>query len=1168
MGNLKFGDISTQDLDLIIQYIPSYDFPEQDTETFHIPGKNGDLVINSGSFKNTTRSYSIASIFKPGTDFIANSEKLINWLTAHPGYHRLEDTYDPNVYRLAIFRSKGTLPNYYNKATVFNVTFECMPQRYLKIGEKVTIYSFAGVANLQNISINIVNPTEYKALPEITLKNIPDSGENVLMFNVINYNEEVTSSIILDSIPNDSMTFDSEHQIVYAIQNGMTKNLSRYVHLNGKPFPSLDSNKNTIEIKKYSKVKNTIDKFNTLIDNKKQVLFAKYLPFETVLQSKESKADIKSFDSIKNSKMETFDAEAYTNLALDNAEYAEMRSFNEVLQQTCFMLGFNLDRFKGPDSKKINIIRQTYGSPTGGSPVYYIEINGQYNPQPSQIYTIDGTIAIFYNQDKASYSIFILRPLVDKNGNPVNEENQSALYDGAFLQLKDNTDNTYNSNKIIRCPSTTLSEIISNKDNIYNDSTYLDILKVFSLRGLSKKSFKKMKDLDTNHDIVLSLYPSKLENSKHVLDINYEAPSWIDIGLIYGGVDDYPTIDEVLYKPALSGYYYKQQSDSGSGLLSGLVGGLGGLISKLFNKSGWNKIIVDPQSDTKALEEVKWDSNKQAFVLGSLLSTNENYTVARYFIPLDLLPQYKDEVLQNVYETDDKGNVKTDVAGNKINKVIKNRIDILSVNDSFTKITGIKIKESGYYSFNEDSNNNPNEWHYYAAETSLETGSFPIGFKDSCTDANKIHYLSSIPDYREEENFPEWLDPIPILLDSAGDEIRPEDINDRINAARYTFKTKKAGWYWYEFKEDDTTKRTVWVPLAADSKITHLDPDPTLEDGKTSDENFIIHFTNYKVDWENPSDLTSDDFPIHEYEYVETTNSEYYGEYFILNQTCDSYDPTKTYSIGDYVKYNNNLLYICVVEVTSAEPFDPTKWKYLGNLIEVHEYEEGHSYKVGNYCIFNRKLYECSEETIQDPSQNALAWDIVGEYIKDIGFLYLDDRSEEQEIPYNVLPAWVNMHINRGTEEDFSDTTVDFIAIQNGLFKWDANIDWVTKEAGGEDSKITSAVFKSDTTISYLDSLPEYSDLDPSIYPYINLYDLSEIQQSETGNPEKVIVRPKQSGYYKVGSSNNYEYFKVNDIIKELSINQDLDITYLHPEQGGSEFNNIIIEIKPRWWSL
>lgn len=1166
MGNLKFGDISTQDLDLVIQYIPSYDFPEQDTETFHIPGKNGDLVINSGSFKNTTRSYSIASIFKPGTDFIKNSEKLINWLTAHPGYHRLEDTYDPDVYRLAIFRSKGTLPNYYNKATVLNVTFECMPQRYLKIGEKVTIYSFTGVANLQNISINIVNPTEYKALPEITLKNIPDSGENVLMFNVINYKEEVTSSIILDSIPNDSMTFDSEHQIVYAIQNGMTKNLSRYVHLNGKPFPSLDPNKNTIEIKKYSKVKNTIDKFNTLIDNKKDVLFAKYLPFETVLQSKESKADIKSFMSVKNSKMETFDAEAYGNLALDNAEYYEMRSFNDILDNYCYMVGFNTDVNNGPDRSKIN--RVVYGHDTVTSSMGTL-INGHGADFSLQyLKTIDDTIAIFYIEAKRAYEILVLRP-------PLNDQSSSKLKDGAFVKMSDSADDSYSSNCIIFVESATVNDIRDNRENIYNLTYYKGLVNLFSRKKVSSKSLQKLSvDSMQSHDIIMTLYPAiKTDNDFYRLDLTYEAPDFMKIDVIYSDTtastsDSNPTIDKILYKPDLPGYYYKPKTDSGQGLLSGLLGGLGGLITKLFNKSGWNKVSqTDITNNSVTFEEVTWDSRKKAFVLGSLLSTNENYTVSRYFIPLDGLPQYEDEVLPNVYVTDDKGNVKTDVAGNKINKVIKSRIEILAINDDVTKITRIKIKDAGYYSFNDDSNNNPNEWHYYDANTELTELAWPVGFKDSCNSANKIHYLADIPDYREEENFPEWLDPIPVLLDSAGDEIRPEDINDRINASRYTFKTKKPGWYWYEFEENDTTKRTIWIPLAVDSKITHLDPDPTSEDGKASDENFVIHFTNYKVDWEDPSDLTSDDFPIHEYEYVETTNSEYYGEHFILNQTCDSYDSTSTYNIGDYVEYNDQL-YICIVEVTSAESFDPDKWKYLGNLIEAYEFEEGHAYEDGDYCIYDRKLYECSEETTQDPSQSALAWNIVGEYIKDIGFLYLDDHSEEQEIPYNVLPAWVNMHINRGTEDDFSDTTVDFIAIQNGLFKWDANTDWVTKEAGEEDSKITSAVFKSDTTISYLDSLPEYSDLDPSIYPYINLYDLSEIQQSETGNPEKVIVRPKQSGYYKVGSSNNYEYFKVNDIIKELSINQDLDITYLHPEQGGSEFNNIIIEIKPRWWSL
>ena len=93
----------------------------------------------------------------------------------NPGYHRLEDSDDPEVYRLAMFRSKGSLQNYYDKATILNVTFECKPQRYLKIGERLISYSFDRVANLDNIEAKIENPTLMKSLPEITLKNIEDT---------------------------------------------------------------------------------------------------------------------------------------------------------------------------------------------------------------------------------------------------------------------------------------------------------------------------------------------------------------------------------------------------------------------------------------------------------------------------------------------------------------------------------------------------------------------------------------------------------------------------------------------------------------------------------------------------------------------------------------------------------------------------------------------------------------------------------------------------------------------------------------------------------------------------------------------------------------------------------------------------------------------------------
>ena len=164
MGNFKFGEHSTKDFDLVIQAPPTYNFPEKDVSVEHIPGRNGDLIIDNNCWKNTERTYSIASVFRPGTDFISNSERLIKWLTSTEGYHRLEDSYDPDVYRLGSFKNSGSLTNYYDKATAINVTFDCKPQRYLKNGEKSVEFS-GSVATLEN-------PTGYYSLPEITIKNI------------------------------------------------------------------------------------------------------------------------------------------------------------------------------------------------------------------------------------------------------------------------------------------------------------------------------------------------------------------------------------------------------------------------------------------------------------------------------------------------------------------------------------------------------------------------------------------------------------------------------------------------------------------------------------------------------------------------------------------------------------------------------------------------------------------------------------------------------------------------------------------------------------------------------------------------------------------------------------------------------------------------------------
>ena len=139
LKKLVWNGISSLDLGLVIQSPPAYQYPDKDVTSTHIPGRNGDVITDNGSYKNITRTYSLGVGFKPGTDFISNSQDIVKWLTSDRGYRRLEDDYDPTVYRLAKYSSGGSFTNICHGAISFSVDFDCKPQRFLKSGEKVLL---------------------------------------------------------------------------------------------------------------------------------------------------------------------------------------------------------------------------------------------------------------------------------------------------------------------------------------------------------------------------------------------------------------------------------------------------------------------------------------------------------------------------------------------------------------------------------------------------------------------------------------------------------------------------------------------------------------------------------------------------------------------------------------------------------------------------------------------------------------------------------------------------------------------------------------------------------------------------------------------------------------------------------------------------------------------
>ncbi len=157
MGIIKYNDISTEDLGIIIQFIPTYEFPNKDYESVHIPGKNGDILIDNGSFQNVERTYSIAKTYKTREDFIKVANKITTWLFSADGYARLEDSYEPDYYRMAMYKNNGNMTNFYDVATALEITFDCKPQRWLISGdEEITVQNGVPLPK---------NPTNYDSMP-------------------------------------------------------------------------------------------------------------------------------------------------------------------------------------------------------------------------------------------------------------------------------------------------------------------------------------------------------------------------------------------------------------------------------------------------------------------------------------------------------------------------------------------------------------------------------------------------------------------------------------------------------------------------------------------------------------------------------------------------------------------------------------------------------------------------------------------------------------------------------------------------------------------------------------------------------------------------------------------------------------------------------------------
>lgn len=148
--------VCSDDVSVIVERYPNINIPARKQEKVSVPGRNGDILIQTDAFENVTQRYDIyISAEKPKLPRIARL--VAEWLCVK-GYQRLEDSYFLDSYRLASYAGSLEIENILNRFGRASIEFDCKPQRFLLDGEIVAEFTEAG---------EIVNPTPFASDPLI-----------------------------------------------------------------------------------------------------------------------------------------------------------------------------------------------------------------------------------------------------------------------------------------------------------------------------------------------------------------------------------------------------------------------------------------------------------------------------------------------------------------------------------------------------------------------------------------------------------------------------------------------------------------------------------------------------------------------------------------------------------------------------------------------------------------------------------------------------------------------------------------------------------------------------------------------------------------------------------------------------------------------------------------
>lgn len=192
-GVIVYGGESSGNYGMVVAEAPAYERPKRKETIYTVPGRNGVIVFQDDAWEDVTREYSVWLAEGDGASLAQKVDAFEAWLNSKKGYQRLEDNFEPDVYRLAYYSGGDGFTNNLTQYGEASLHFTCRPERFLISGETPITVTDGSV---------LTNPTKYASKPLI---HIEADNQTVS----VTINGKTITALVSDFINIDCETMDA-----------------------------------------------------------------------------------------------------------------------------------------------------------------------------------------------------------------------------------------------------------------------------------------------------------------------------------------------------------------------------------------------------------------------------------------------------------------------------------------------------------------------------------------------------------------------------------------------------------------------------------------------------------------------------------------------------------------------------------------------------------------------------------------------------------------------------------------------------------------------------------------------------------------------------------------------------------------------------------------------